>query len=252
MSEDAQEPHPGARTADVEQIIATFAAIADILVHEFDLADLLGRLVHEAVRLVPVQAAAILVDRDAALELVAASDSTVQRLEEQELADGSGPCFDAARDKDPRSVTDIGVLEQTWPAYASRFVAAGYRAVYARPLRDNEEPIGALNLFSATGSPLSDCDLQLSQALADIAAVAVVQQGRADSAVLVEQLQQALSSRIVVEQAKGVIAEHAGVDMATAFAALRSYARARQVKLSAIARAVIDREIHPREFTETD
>jgi hypothetical protein len=252
MSDDAQGSSPEARAADVEQIIATFAALADALVQEFDVADLLGRVVSEAVRLVPVQAAAILVERGDDLELAAASDSSVRRLEEQELVQGSGPCVDAARDKDPRAVTDTAVLEQTWPTYGSAFVAAGYRAVYARPLRDNEEPIGALNLFSASGAPLSDCDLRLAQALADIAALAVVQQSRANSAVLVEQLQQALSSRIVVEQAKGVIAQHAGVDMATAFTALRAYARERQAKLSAIARAVIDREIHPREVLKTD
>jgi hypothetical protein len=149
-------------------------------------------------------------------------------------------------------VTDTAGLEQTWPAYGSAFREAGYRAVYARPMREREKPIGALNLFIDSRPPLSDCDLQLGQALADIAGLAVVQHGRADSAVLAEQLQHALTSRIVVEQAKGVIAEHAGIDMATAFTALRSYARARQVKLSAIARAVIDREIHPRDVVQTD
>lgn len=250
MSGDTEEPD--SRTADVEQIIETFAALADILVHEFDLDDLLGRVVEEAVRLVPVQGAAIIVERANTMTLAAASDPTVRRLEELELAVGSGPCVDAAHDMNPRSVTDTAELEQIWPTYGSAFVAAGYRALFARSLRENEQPIGALNLFSGSDAPLSDCNVHLAQALADIAALAVVQQGRADSAALAAQLQEALNSRIVVEQAKGVIAEHAGVDMATAFAALRSYARARQSKLSAIAHAVIAREIHPREFVDPD
>ena len=251
MSGDTQGSEPG-RAADVEQVIKTFAALADSLVNECDLADLLGRVVGEAVRLLPVQAAAVVLQRDDVLELAAASDSTVRRLVELELVDGSGPCVAAARDQNQGSVTDLETLESAWPSYASAFAAAGYRALHARPLREREAPIGALSLFSGSRSPLSDCGLQMGQALADIAALAVVQQGRADSAAVVEQLQHALASRTVVEQAKGVIAEHAGVDIATAFEALRSYARARQVKVSAIAGAVIDRQIHPRDVLGTD
>jgi hypothetical protein len=252
MSGDTQGSEPELRTADVERVIATFASLAETLVNEFELADLHGRVVSEAVRLMPVGAASILLNRNGALELAAASDATVRRLAELELADGAGPCVDAAGDPNPGSVTDVAALASTWPAYGSAFLEAGYRAVHARPLREREKPMGSLNLFSGSRSPLSDCDLQMGQALADIAALAVIRHRQADSAALIEQLQTALSSRIVVEQAKGVIGEHAGVDMATAFTALRSYARAHQVKLSAIARAVIDHEIDPRDVLESD
>ena len=250
MSTDSRDSR--VRTADVEHIIETFAALAETLVHEFDLGDLLDRVVHEAVRLVPVQGAAILLARPDRIELMAASDQTVRRIEEREIADGSGPCVDAARDEHPRSVTDAAVLDRTWPSYASAFRAAGYRAVYARPMREREKPIGALNLFIGSRPPLTDCNLQLGQALADIAGLAVVQHGRAHSAELAGQLQHALNSRIVLEQAKGVVAAHAGIDMAAAFTALRSYARARQAKLSTISRAVVDRELHPREVLDAD
>jgi hypothetical protein len=248
MSDDTQGL--GVGNADVGRIIQTFSGLADSLVHEFDLSDLLGRVVREAVRLLPVQGAAILVHRDRGIELAAASDRTVRRLAESELAAGSGPCVDAAGDKDPRSVTDRAVLERTWPSYAAAFAAAGYGTVHAWPMQEREHPVGALNLFSGSASGLSDCELQLGQALADIAALAVVQHDRVYSTARAEQLQHALSSRILVEQAKGVIAEHGGVDMATAFTALRAYARARRTNISAISRAVIDREIHPGEVLE--
>jgi GAF domain-containing protein len=236
---------PDTDAANVGRIIQTFSTLADNLVHEFDLTDLLGRVVAEAVRLLPVSGAAILVNRDNALELAASSDPELRALEEVALVNRSGPIVDAAHDPNVRAFTDMATLEGMSPSYAAAVKAAGYTAVYAMPLREREGSIGALHLFGDSGSPLSECDLQLAQALADIAAVAVVQHEQADSAVLAAQLQQALDSRIVVEQAKGVVAEHAGVDMATAFTALRSYARDRQSKLSSIARAVIDHEIRP-------
>jgi AmiR/NasT family two-component response regulator len=57
--------------------------------------------------------------------------------------------------------------------------------------------------------------------------------------VLTEQLQAALNSRVIIEQAKGLIAERLDVDMNAAFAVLRGYARSRNLKLGAVARAVI-------------
>ena len=53
------------------------------------------------------------------------------------------------------------------------------------------------------------------------------------------QLQQALITRVVVEQAKGLVAGAAGVDMATAFELLRTYARAHNHALHPLCREVI-------------
>jgi AmiR/NasT family two-component response regulator len=109
-----------------------------------------------------------------------------------------------------------------------------------------------MKLFSRSRAPLSACHMQVGQALADIAALAVVLRGRVEAAALAAQLQSALDTRVVVEQAKGVIAQHAGVDMGAAFTALRSYARDRRTRLSAVAGAVVDREIHPRDVLKGD
>jgi AmiR/NasT family two-component response regulator len=51
-----------------------------------------------------------------------------------------------------------------------------------------------------------------------------------------EQLQTALNSRVVIEQAKGVLAQHAGVDMNEAFDLLRRYVRANNLRLADVAR----------------
>ena len=60
-----------------------------------------------------------------------------------------------------------------------------------------------------------------------------------------EQLQQALYSRVVIEQAKGVLAEFGAVDMETSFAALRHFARSRNLKLGGVAADLVSRRLRP-------
>jgi hypothetical protein len=55
-----------------------------------------------------------------------------------------------------------------------------------------------------------------------------------------EQLQAALNSRVIIEQAKGKLAERLGLDMDQAFNLLRDQARARNRRLSDLARAFVN------------
>jgi hypothetical protein len=57
---------------------------------------------------------------------------------------------------------------------------------------------------------------------------------------LTEQLQTALDSRVIIEQAKGKLAERLGTDTNQAFSLLRDFARARNLRLSDLARAFVD------------
>lgn len=78
------------------------------------------------------------------------------------------------------------------------------------------------------------------QALADVASIAIIQDGVTRQAAIREgQLQHALNSRIAIEQAKGMIAERAGVDMGEAFARLCSFARRNNRGLTGTAEGII-------------
>ena len=94
------------------------------------------------------------------------------------------------------------------------------------------------------GIRLRACAAVAAQALADVATIAILQQRAAsEQRILAEQLQYALDSRVTIEQAKGVIAEHASLDMDDAFNALRQDARDRNERLVDIARAVASRDL---------
>lgn len=239
----------GPRHARDVLVAQSFIALADTLVDDFDVVELLDRLVTDCVSLLEVSAAGILLlNQDRILEVVASSDEASRLMEVFQLESHSGPCVDAVMTGEPVAMTELADLQQRWPAFGRAVEGVGYTAVYALPMRLREQVVGALNLFDAPGPGLSQFDQRLAQALADIATIGILQQrALVRSSNLAEQLQLALSTRITVEQAKGVLAEYGGVDMGAAFEAIRSFARAHRVKLSTVARMLITRELAPGE-----
>jgi GAF domain-containing protein len=203
--------------------------------------------VADCVDLLQVSAAGILLQNGGrVLEVVASSDEASRLMEVFQLESHSGPCVEAVRTGEPVTITDADELARRWPAFATAVAGFGYSAVYALPMRLRRDTIGALNIFLASTEPLSDSDLRLAQALADVATIGILQQRSvARASILAEQLQLALNTRISVEQAKGVIAEYGGVDMGAAFEALRTFARGSRAKLSTVARQIVSRELDP-------
>lgn len=246
MTEPDDGRHMGEQAVMVAQ---SFVALADTLVDDFDVVELLDRLVADCVNLLGVSAAAILlVNRDRSLEVVASSDEASRLMEVTQLESHSGPCVDAIQNGEPVAITDLAEIRRTWPVFGAAVEGVGFTAVYAFPMRLRAEMIGALNIFDSGQAPLSEFDRRLAQALADVATIGILQQRTLSRvSTLAEQLQQALHSRITVEQAKGVIAEYGGVGMGAAFEAIRVYARDRRVKMSAVAHQLTTRELAPGE-----
>ena len=240
---DTHESHGASEQAVL--VAQSFVGLADTLVDDFDVVELLDRLVADCVSLIGVDAAAILLlNRDQHLDVVASSNEASHLMEVFQLESRSGPCVEAVHTGELVSVTDLDQVRRRWPAFARAIEGVGFTAVYALPMRLREEKIGALNLFNSSQPMLSEFDHRLAQALADVATIGILQQRTVSRAsVLVEQLQLALNTRICVEQAKGVIAEFGGVDMGVAFEAIRSFSRANRLKLSSVAESLIRREL---------
>jgi GAF domain-containing protein len=226
-----------------ERLLAeVFVGLADTLVDDYDVLDLLDRLTTACVGLLGVAAAGILLDDQRGnLAVVATSSERTRLLEVFQLQNDEGPCLDCVRSATPVVVADLRLELLRWPLFAPAAVSAGFLAVAAVPMRLREQVIGGLNLFSTVGEEIAADDRALAQAFADVAAIGILHRRSAHrSEVVAEQLQHALNSRVVIEQAKGVVAERSGLSMEDAFDALRSSARSRNEKLTDLALAVVE------------
>jgi hypothetical protein len=225
-----------------DRLVETFVELADTLIDDFDVIDFLHLLVDRCVELLDVDAAGLLLaDQHGRLQLIASSNEQVRLLELCQLQHDEGPCLDAFGTGVRVSVAELAVEGARWPRFAPAAAAAGFAAVDALPMRLRTELIGALNLFRSGVGPLDTVALRTAQALVDVATIGLLQERSIrHQEVLTEQLQTALNSRVIIEQAKGLVAERFGLDMQSAFNALRGYARSRNVKLSDVARTVID------------
>lgn len=215
----------------------TLIELTDTLVKDFDIVDYLGRLAGRCTELLGVTACGIvLVDYRGVLNLVGASAEQVRLLELSQLQNAEGPCVDAYRTGRRVQRADLTDADPRWPRFAAAARAAGFASVQALPMRLREQPLGALNLFSAEPGPLDADTIALGQALADAATIGIVHQRvLAASEVVAEQLQAALDSRILIEQAKGFLAERFTVSVEDAFHMMRRYSRDHQRKLTDVA-----------------
>jgi transcriptional regulator with GAF, ATPase, and Fis domain len=234
-----------------------FVSLADTLVTDFDVIDLLHRLCSDSVTLLPVDAAGLMLsDQRGTLRVVSSSTEQAHLVELFQLQANEGPCLDCFHTSQQVVSADLG-HEARWPRFVAHARQAGYRAVYALPLRLRSETIGGLNLFGSTPGELSGHALRVGQALADVATIGILQERAVRRhEVLAEQLQGALNSRVIIEQAKGMLAERGRIDLAQAFALLREHARSRQQRLSDLARdvvngaTVLDALLDPRQTKE--
>jgi GAF domain-containing protein len=236
MSDDAQQ-----RVADRQALTAvTFVEIVDTLVDDFDVIEVLTLLTSRSVELLEAAAAGILLaDTTGRLRVIGASTEEIQLLELFQIQNDEGPCLDCFNSGNVVLNDNLGGTSP-WPKFAAESVRAGFSSVCAVPLRLKDVILGCLNLFMSEPVRLSDTDVALAQALADVASIAIVQDRATREAAIREgQLQHALLSRVVIEQAKGMIAERGGHEMADAFERLRAFARNSNRGLTEVAEALV-------------
>jgi GAF domain-containing protein len=225
-----------------ERLAKVFVEVADTLIDEFDLIDFMHMLAERTADLVGASAVGLLLaDQRGRLEFLAASDEDTKLLELFQVQNDEGPCLDAFRTGTPVINADLADAGARWPRFAPRATAAGFRSVHAFPLRLRSEVIGALNLFgSQPGRTLPDEDVPIVQALADIAAIGLLQERAVRRGeLLTEQLQGALNSRITIEQAKGAVAQAQGVTVDEAFTRIRNHARRTNQRIGDLAHAIL-------------
>jgi GAF domain-containing protein len=220
----------------------TLVELADNLVDDFDIVELLTTLSDRCVEVLDIAAAGImLVAPNGELRVMTSSSEAMRVVELFELQSQEGPCLDCYRSGAAVVNHDLTAANGRWPSFAAVALEAGFRSADAVPMRLRSQVIGALNLFRSEPGGLDEGDVVVAQALADVATIALLQHRTVVAADVVnEQLTGALNSRIVIEQAKGIIAERHRVDMEQAFSRLRTHARSSNRRLSEVAGEVVD------------
>lgn len=226
-------------------ITAAFVSFAQSMTTDYDIADLYIDLTAQCVRLLDVESVGLLLaDARGVLHLMAASSEATRDLELLQLQRDEGPCLDCYHSGLPVLAADLSEEKPRWPHFVAAAAAGGIASVHALPMRLHDSVLGTLGLFGAQTGTLDDDDLDLGQALADVASLALVaQRASSDKTAVNEQLQTALNSRVLLEQAKGILAQHGDLGMDESFATLRRYARDHNKKLTDVSRAIVSREL---------
>jgi GAF domain-containing protein len=228
-----------------QRLLETFVTLADTLIDDYDVVDLLQFLVDACRDVLDTTAAGILLaDARGDLEVVASTSEASRLVEMMQLSAEEGPCIDSFRSGRRVSVPDIETSKDEWWQFRGSALAQGFRSMDALPLRLRDATIGTLNLLRSAPGAAPEESISAAQAFADVATIGILHERTLrESAILSEQLQAALNSRIIIEQAKGVVSHTRGVSIDEAFTLMREYARSHSVGLSIVAARLVDRSL---------
>jgi len=190
-----------------------------------------------AVRLLPVDGAAVLLMRDRTRwNTTAATDSTITAIADLQQTVGEGPSVEAYVSGGPVLVPELAAARR-WPALLPAF--ADVRAFFSFPLQLGAVRIGVLDLYRWTPGRLDRPALADALRLADLAAVALVHDPATAAIDDVGGWAFDADFRPEIDQASGMLSVQLGVDIAAAYARLRGHAFAAGLPLVEAAAAVV-------------
>ena len=234
-------------------VIATLVEMADNLIEESDVIDLVTLLSHRCAEALDVDAAGVmLASPEGELQYLASSSESMRLLEVFQIQADEGPCIDCFNSGTAIVNHALTLEDGRWPRFAPVALAAGFASVHCLPLRLRGRTIGALNLFRTRQGWLDSYEVTLAQSMADLATITLIQhQAAADAKVLNLQLSYALNSRIIIEQAKGMVGQATNCDLDEAFALIRSYARNHNIGLTALSTSLVEGTFSPSDLDRT-
>ncbi len=155
--------------SDEQQLSEVLSEFARTLVTDFPIHGILDHLVKRIVDVLPVSAAGVtLIAPDASPRYVAASDDAALCFERLQSELGEGPCLVAFQTGDAVATPDLR-SEDRFPRFTKRALSEGLRAVFAFPLNNGQNRMGALDLYGTDPGPLDTRSMSAAHTLADVA-----------------------------------------------------------------------------------
>lgn len=170
---------------------------------------------------------------------VASSDDLARSMDEVQYRYSDGPCLDAARNGRTNHVWDM-TGDDRWPDYLREIAGTGVRSILAVPIPLSGDARSALNLYSSSAETFTTEAIQDAEKF-----------GRTTSATLrlavriarltdaQENLTAAIRSRTTIDLAAGIIMAQNRCSQEEAMDILRTASSIRNVKLYAVAEAVV-------------
>ena len=227
-----------------DRLLQTFASLADTLVDDYDVVDLLQMLVDTCRDLLDTTAAAILLaDATGELDVVASTSEASRLVEVIQLSAEAGPCVESfltgrvgvrsRRRASPEDGPGSGRRPRPGVRLGARGAASAARDDdrHAQPAPRHRRRARVARPDRCTGVRGCRDDRHPARAVA-------ARDRRAGGTA-----PGALNSRIVIEQAKGVVAFTRGVPIDEAFKLIRAYARSHQLGISQVAARIVDRSL---------
>ncbi len=125
----------------------------------------LDHLVEQIVDVLPITGAGVtLIDPKLEPRYVAASDFSAMNLEGLQTEFGEGPCIAAYQARAPVFVADLQA-ENRFAAFRLKALEIGLKAVFTFPLRQEDNCLGALDLYSHAAGALTGHEAEAAQTL---------------------------------------------------------------------------------------
>ncbi len=193
----------------------------------------------------------LVTDPRGGVEVVAASDERARFVELLQAQAEEGPCVACIHEN--ALVGSVDLTEETrWSSFTTVAKEAGFRSVYAFPMRLGTRAVGGLNVLYTERTDLPPADLRLGQALADLAVLGLTQERderRAER--LAEQTIRTLNDRVSIGHAVGMLAGALGLTPDDARTRLYDYAVTTGRPLRELARELADGTLAPDAVVDT-
>jgi transcriptional regulator with GAF, ATPase, and Fis domain len=226
------------REAAGDRPSAMFDRLAGIIYEGVDYDEVYAALCSSATRLVDgCDHASLMLRRQQRYITVAATDEIARRVDELERTFQDGPCIDAILEEVPQIQSDLTTTSD-WPELATEIVrttpvrgAAGFRIVVG------DQKVGALNLFSDQPGSFTEASADQGIILAAFASVTLAAMGSQHRA---ESLAKGLDSNREIGKAVGLMMAFHKISDDAAFQILRKASQDMNLKLTEVARQVVD------------